>query len=112
MNQSNHMRDDRYRYVSLPVEIEAFQMTPERRRDNTDWPEWLNRAWNGIRGAKGTLQVCVTALDGCDLEIVTLEGNHRVSWGDYIIRGTIGELYPCKPEVFERKYREVVEPKP
>jgi len=31
---------------------------------------------------------------------VTLEGIHRVNWGDWIIRGVQGELYPCKPEIF------------
>lgn len=27
-----------------------------------------------------------------------------VSVGDYIIKGLIGEFYPCKPGVFEEKY--------
>jgi len=38
---------------------------------------------------------------------VTLEGKHKVSWGDYIIRGIKGELYPCKPEIFEATYEKV-----
>lgn len=36
--------------------------------------------------------------------IATPEGNVTASVGDYIIKGTIGEFYPCKPEVFEHKY--------
>jgi hypothetical protein len=28
----------------------------------------------------------------------------HASYGDWIIRGTENELYPCKPSVFERKY--------
>ncbi len=38
------------------------------------------------------------------LRIVTLEGDHRCSPGDWIIRGVKGEYYPCKPDIFERTY--------
>jgi len=41
------------------------------------------------------------------IEVVTLEGNHRVTWGDYIIQGVQGELYPCKPDIFEATYEKV-----
>ena len=39
-----------------------------------------------------------------ELYIKTLEGNHHASVGDYIIRGVNGELYPCKPDIFEKTY--------
>ena len=42
-----------------------------------------------------------------DLFIKTLEGIHCVSKGDYIIKGVKGELYPCKPDIFEQTYEEV-----
>lgn len=35
------------------------------------------------------------------LMIPTLEGVMRAVPGDYIIRGTRGEVYPCKPGPFE-----------
>lgn len=38
------------------------------------------------------------------LVIHTLEGDHRASPGDYIIKGVNGEFYPCKPDVFEKTY--------
>lgn len=41
------------------------------------------------------------------LYIVTLEGNMRVSKGDYIIKGVHGEFYPCKPDIFEETYEAV-----
>lgn len=42
---------------------------------------------------------------GCsELFIKTLEGDHHASAGDYIIRGVNGELYPCKPDIFEKTY--------
>jgi hypothetical protein len=39
-----------------------------------------------------------------ELYIKTLEGNLHASVGDYIIRGVNGELYPCKPDIFEKTY--------
>ena len=36
--------------------------------------------------------------------IKTLEGDMKASIGDYIIKGINGELYPCKPDIFEKTY--------
>lgn len=36
--------------------------------------------------------------------IKTLEGNMRVSSGDWIITGVAGEHYPCKQDIFEATY--------
>lgn len=38
------------------------------------------------------------------LMIPTLEGTMRADKGDWIIRGIKGELYPCKPDIFEATY--------
>lgn len=38
------------------------------------------------------------------ITIKTLEGNMKVSDGDYIIKGVNGEFYPCKPNIFEETY--------
>ena len=43
-------------------------------------------------------------VDAGDLLIPTLEGVMRATVGDYIILGVKGELYPCKPDVFEKTY--------
>lgn len=40
--------------------------------------------------------------------IETLEGTMEARPGDWIIKGIRGELYPCKPDVFEKTY-EIVE---
>lgn len=42
-----------------------------------------------------------------DVFINTLEGTHHASVGDYIIKGVHGELYPCKPYIFEKTYEKV-----
>lgn len=44
-----------------------------------------------------------------DIAIDTLEGTMRVDYGDYIIKGIQGEFYPCKPDIFEQTYEEVIE---
>lgn len=36
--------------------------------------------------------------------IVTLEGEMEFQPGDWIIRGVMGEFYPCKPEIFAATY--------
>lgn len=43
------------------------------------------------------------------IAINTLEGTMRVDYGDYIIKDVNNELYPCKPDVFEQTYEEVIE---
>lgn len=39
--------------------------------------------------------------------IDTLEGGHIVCPSDWVITGVKGELYPCKPDIFEMTYEEV-----
>jgi hypothetical protein len=39
--------------------------------------------------------------------IETLEGTMIVSPGDWIITGTNGEKYPCKPDIFEKIFEPV-----
>ena len=76
-----------------PVVIEAVQ--------------WLNRkiicppgpAWFVEAEERNEIQ-----LAGDVLYIKTLEGEMRADIGDWIIRGVRGELYPCKPDIFEATY--------
>ncbi len=41
--------------------------------------------------------------------IDTLEGGHIVCPGDWIIKGVKGEFYPCKDDIFEQTYEEVID---
>lgn len=95
------------KYRKKTIVIEAFQMTEAAREDNTDWPEWLNEAWNGRMGLPGGLWPAQTSATVRDLRIGTLEGVMAVGWGDYIIQGVKGEIYPCKAEIFHLTYEEV-----
>jgi hypothetical protein len=45
------------------------------------------------------------------LVIPTLEGNHYAIVGDFIIKGLINEFYPCKSEVFWKKYEKISDKK-
>lgn len=38
------------------------------------------------------------------LKIMTLEGDHVVTPGDWVIQGVAGEAYPCKPDIFAATY--------
>lgn len=40
-----------------------------------------------------------------EVYIETLEGVMKADKGDWIIKGVKGELYPCKPDVFEMTYK-------
>lgn len=93
-----------YRYKKRQIVVEAFQLTRETRIDNQDWPVWLHQAWNGERGVEGSLYPTEVSTRDGTLSIFTLEGEHLVSFDDWIIQGIEGEIYPCKPSVFEASY--------
>lgn len=43
------------------------------------------------------------------VKIETLEGTMTAEPGDWIITGVKGEIYPCKPDIFEATYELVSE---
>ena len=89
-----------YKFRKTPVSIEAFQMTRERRTDNSEWPDWLHEAWN-----KDPSEIGAVYPDGPELlKVRTLEGSLSISWDDWIIRGVQGELYSSKPDIFVETY--------
>jgi len=99
------------KFRTKPVVIEAFQMTKERRLDNSEWPHWLHEAWQKPVTELGSF---FCSADGClenethtPVFIQSLEGTMNVDWGDWIIQGIKGELYLCKPDIFEATYEEV-----
>lgn len=101
------------KFRKQPVVIEAFQMTLEARWNNSEWPTWLNKAWNKPNGEDGAVYISPDhpPTEGHEtaneLKIQTLEGVHTVTMGDFIIQGIRGELYPCKPDIFHATYEPV-----
>jgi len=78
-------------YRKKPVEVQAIQLTLGNAEEVAVWcggvvieeidPVDSDKKWVGIN-------------------IPTLEGVMRASEDDYIIKGTKGEFYPCKPGPF------------
>ncbi len=92
-----------HKFKKKPVVVEAFQMTKERRWNNLEWPNWLHKAWNK-EPSEGALWIDDKCPNREKLVCGTLEGVHHITFGDYIIQGVKGEIYPCKPEIFEMTY--------
>lgn len=79
-------------YRKKPVVIEAFKW-------GTDLaPEWF----------KALEDVKLNTASG-SVFIATLEGTMEARMGDWIIQGVKGEVYPCKPDIFEATYEPVEE---
>lgn len=93
-------------YIRRPIIVEAFQMTRERRGDNSEWPQWLHVAWNKSKWETGYLgPVDYPNSDGTDmLKIKTPEGDVIVEWDDFIVKGIKGELRPLNPNIFNAQY--------
>lgn len=79
------------KYRKIPVEIDVVL--------------WDGTSESLVEIKKLTDKVIVQV--GQNLVIPTLENDMLASLGDYIIRGVIGEVYPCKPEAFHLTYEKV-----
>ena len=95
------------KFRKKPVVIEAFQITSLTRNDNKDWPTWLSQAWQKENNEKGAFFPVKDKVNGERLAIQTLEGMQWVTMNDYIIQGIEGEIYPCKPNIFDKTYETV-----
>ena len=92
------------KYRKKPVVIEAVLYAGHGNLEPHGTPDWL---WKAFRDG-----IC-RSTNGTDPFIIkTLEGEMTVSVGDYIIQGVKGELYPCKPDIFEAPYEKVEEGAP
>lgn len=83
------------------VVIEAFQWLGACGPDS--WPAWLkdaNLLWT-LGSLAGSYYLPAA------IHIMTLEGVMIASPNDWIIKGVKGELYPCKPDIFEATYERV-----
>ncbi len=89
------------KYRKKPVVIEAFNWTGDQYQ--TEDPEW---ACEAIRS--GILSFQNEGTPEVTLQITTLEGTMTAMRGDWIIKGVKGEFYPCKPDIFEATYEEVL----
>jgi hypothetical protein len=89
------------KFRKKPVAIEAMQLPAEGEDASNELIDWLH-ADAGSREFE-------SSYNGA-LLIHTLEGTMEASPGDWIIKGIKGELYPCKPDIFEATYEPVEDP--
>ena len=78
------------KYRKKPIELEAFQ-------------------WNGsLLSLPGwALNAAKCKHDSESLFINTLEGEMECRLKDWLIQGIKGEIYPCKPDIFDATYTKV-----
>ena len=99
------------KYRKKPVVVEAMQL------EWSTWSEMCDFAGVGCL-AQNKPQGCyldennhplpgdqVSEVMG--LIVPTLEGLRVARQGDWVIRGIAGELYSCKPDIFEATYEEI-----
>lgn len=80
-----------------PVVIEAFKWSGDEHQ--TEDPTWI------VAGMKsGEVYFEKEGTPEVVLKIKTREGVMTADRGDYVIQGIQGELYPCKPDIFEATY--------
>ena len=77
------------KYTKRPITIDAVQ--------------WLGDNLEEIATLGGAKEYEQDFL-GDNLIIHTLEGDMKAQKFDWIIKGVNGELYPCKPDIFEKTY--------
>lgn len=79
------------KFRKKPVVVEAVQWTGQAIEG---LPEWCG-------------DVSHITLPVHHVNINTLEGTMSCHLNDWIIRGVKGEIYPCKPDIFEMTYEPV-----
>ena len=89
------------KYRKKPVVVEAFRL-------GIDYiPDWfMDKVTTNEIILYGTSSAFYHVPD-TNADINTLEGVMHANYGDYIIKGVNGEIYPCKADIFEKTYEPV-----
>lgn len=93
------------KYRKRPVVIDAFKWTGDQHQ--TEDPGWIIEAIKEGTVVIPNLDWAIEKHGKLVMEINTLEGVMTATPGDYIIKGIQGEIYPCKPDIFEMIYEKV-----
>jgi len=84
------------KYRKKPVIVEAVKW---------DGKEETYSEIRGVLAFDYPRRIAMGAGDNC-LYISTLEGTMKANIGDFVIKGIKGEIYPCKPDIFQQTYEE------
>ncbi len=86
------------KYRKKPVVIEAVRVIDVIDAMTNDWaalPRWVAEAYEIGE---------IRAITSHGFIVGTLEGPHSALSTDMLIQGVKGELYACKPDIFEATY--------
>ena len=83
------------KFRKKPVTIEAMQLTEGNFSEVFNWVH---------KGHPPEMNAIIFRDLGSVVGIRTLEGVLWCSIGDWVIKGVLGEFYPCKPDIFELTY--------
>jgi hypothetical protein len=87
-------------FMHTPTVIEAVLCSDAIKYSKGDWkslPSWLSEKYE--RGE--------VIFRSAGIDMKTLEGWLTAQPTDWIIKGVLGEVYPCKASAFEKLYTEV-----
>ena len=86
------------KYRKKPVVVEAFRL-------GIDYiPDWfMDKVMTNEIKLYGS-SINFHFVPDTNADIHTPEGTMHADYGDYIIQGVNGEIYPCKPDIFEKTY--------
>jgi len=77
------------KFRKKPIEVEAIQYTGENKNEIKEFVgDYILLDWRK------------------NISLHTLEGDMKISIGDWIIKGIKGEFYPCKRDIFKETYEE------
>lgn len=91
------------RYRARCIEIEAIPVQHALRLAAKDWrmlPAWLVEEYARHRLSFGTTGIRMKAIDGESV----------AAFGDWVVRGVEGEIYPVRASVFEASFEPAEEP--
>lgn len=88
------------KFRKKPVEVEAVEVSKLIKSEIGDWPFWIKREYQ-----EGKISVLMNGI-----KIATLEGIMYADKDDWIIKGVAGEIYPCKPDIFNLTYEPITSP--
>lgn len=96
------------RFTKKPVTIDAMLAGEILDLRGVEAADAFNAAPEWFRVAFVTGVVIIENIDGRDVVLINTQGHGQVraERTDWIIRGVQGELYPCRPDVFEATYTE------
>lgn len=94
------------KYRKKPVVIEAFEYAEENLTTIKALKKFVGKDLI-IRSSVTAWKKGIAPMP-FELIIRTLGGDHKITVGDFIIKGVAGEFYPCRPDIFHATYEGVI----